>query len=93
MLVVVIKGLGRNVRVREAPSSPKEIVVEWIIGRVRVDQGILPPCLEGCEGGRQGSVSSQSEQHGEATWRSNMGGFVLKERGTCAPLEGQSTWR
>lgn len=25
--------------------------------------------------------------------QSNMGGFVLKERGTCAPLEGQSTWR
>lgn len=64
VLVVVVKGMGRNMKVREAPPSPKEVVLEWIIGRVRVDPGILHPCLEGCEGGEAG----QSEQHGEVTW-------------------------
>lgn len=54
VLVVVIKSMGRNVNVREAPRSPKEVVVEWIIGRVREDQGILHPRLEGCEGGEEG---------------------------------------
>lgn len=84
-LVVVIKGMGRKVKAREALPCPRGS--GWVDYR-KGQSGPRQSALEGC-GGRGGRAVAL-EQHGKAYW------VVLhlrkEERGMCAPLEGHSTW-
>ena len=59
ILVVLMKGMERKIRVREDSHLPRfcQRWQSWIIGSVRADQSNIHQYLEGCEGGEASGSS------------------------------------